>query len=168
MPPFRAQSQSLRAREIPRGGEGGRQFKNEAISEGVGVAFRGVFPEALGKIGELLKSNSCSVEQAVSYFRRSFIYGQLNVFWNNTSLSTSTNSRLVVAPYWGSSGLWFCACVRYWLYRKLVPRGRALPLSSGTRVKRTLGTRLAIRRSWYVCLSAYIGVECFFFSHLMR
>ena len=80
MPPFRVQSQSLRAREIPRGGEGGRQFKNEAISEGVGVAFRGVFPEALGKIGELLKSNSCSVEQAVSYFRRSFIYGQLNVF----------------------------------------------------------------------------------------
>ena len=72
MPLFRVQSQSLRAREIPSGGEEGRQFKNEAISEGVGVAFRGVFP--------LLKSNSCSVEQAVSYFRRSFIYGQLNVF----------------------------------------------------------------------------------------
>ena len=34
-------------------GQGG--FKNEAISEGVGAAFRGVFPEALGKIGELLK-----------------------------------------------------------------------------------------------------------------
>ena len=58
MPLFRVQSQSLRAREIP----------------------RGVFPEALGKIGELLKSNSCSVERAVSYFRRSFIYGRLNVF----------------------------------------------------------------------------------------
>ena len=80
MPLFGVQSQSLRAREIPRGGEGERQFKNEVISEGVGVAFRGVFPEALCKIGELLKSNSCSVEQAVSYFRRSFIYGQLNVF----------------------------------------------------------------------------------------
>ena len=53
MPLFRVQSQSLRAREIPRGEEGGRQFKNEAISEGVGVAFRGVFPEALCKIGEL-------------------------------------------------------------------------------------------------------------------
>ena len=46
MPLFRVQSQSLRAREFPRGGEGGgggggdrRQFKNEAISEGVGVAF---------------------------------------------------------------------------------------------------------------------------------
>ena len=49
--------------------KGGRRFKNEAISEEVGVAFRGVFPEALGKIGELLKSDSCSVEQAVSYFR---------------------------------------------------------------------------------------------------
>ena len=63
-----------------REGRGGRRFKNEAITEGVRVAFRGVFPEALGKIGELLKSNSCSVEQAVSYFRRSFIYGRLNVF----------------------------------------------------------------------------------------
>ena len=72
MPLFRVQSQSLRTREIPRGGEGGRQFKNEAISERVGVSFRGVFPEALGKIGELLKSNSCFVEQAVSYFQRSF------------------------------------------------------------------------------------------------
>ena len=45
MPLFRVQSQSLRAREFPRGGRGGggggdrRQFKNEAISEGVGVAF---------------------------------------------------------------------------------------------------------------------------------
>ena len=68
MPLFRVQSQSLRARKIPRRGEGGRQFKNEAITKGVGVAFRGVFPEALGKIGELLKRNSCSVEQAVSYF----------------------------------------------------------------------------------------------------
>ena len=36
---FRVQSQSLKAREFPRGGEGGRQFKNEAISEGVGAAF---------------------------------------------------------------------------------------------------------------------------------
>ena len=80
MPLFRVQSQSLRTREVPRGGERGRQLKNKAISEGVGVAFRGVFPEVLGEIGELLKSNSCSVEQAVSYFRRSFIYGRLNVF----------------------------------------------------------------------------------------
>ena len=47
MPLFRVQSQSLRAREIPRGGKG-RQLKNEAISEGVGVAFRGAFPKALG------------------------------------------------------------------------------------------------------------------------
>ena len=68
-----------------------RSSKNEAISEGVGVAFRGVFPEALCKIGELLKSNSCSVEQAVSYFRRSFIYGLLNVFLNNTNFSTEAH-----------------------------------------------------------------------------
>ena len=55
-----------------------RQFKNEAISEGVGVAFCGVFPQALGKIGKLLKSSY--VERIVSYFLRSFIYGRLNVF----------------------------------------------------------------------------------------
>ena len=55
------------------------------------MAFRGVFPEALGNIGELLKSNSCSVEQAVSYFRRSFIYGRLNVFLNNTNFSTEAH-----------------------------------------------------------------------------
>ena len=60
MPLFRVQSQSLR--EIPRGGGGG----GKAISEGVGEAFRGVFLEALGKIGEVLKRNSCSFEQAVS------------------------------------------------------------------------------------------------------
>ena len=45
MPLFRVQSQSLRAREIPRRGEGrgGRQFKNEAISEGVGWLFEVFF-----------------------------------------------------------------------------------------------------------------------------
>ena len=80
MPLFRVQSQSLRGREVPRGGKRGRQLKNKAISEGVGVAFRGVVPEVLGKIGELLKGNSCYVEKAVSYFRRSFLYGRLNVF----------------------------------------------------------------------------------------
>ena len=186
MPLFRVQSQSLRTREIPRGEEGERRFKNEAISEGEGVAFRGVFPEALGNIGELLKSNSCSIEQAVSYFQRSFIYRRLNVFWNNTNLSSEAHvptprygqylthahshiTRLVAVmdsfyPYWGSSGLWVCSCVRFWPYRNFVPRVRVLPLSSGTRVTRTLGTRLAIPRSWYVYLSAYIGVQCFFFT----
>ena len=71
MPLFRVQSQSLRAREIPRGGEGRGEgsSKTRQFPRGVGVAFRGVFPEALGKIGELLKSDSYSVEQAVSYFR---------------------------------------------------------------------------------------------------
>ena len=82
MPLFRVQSQSLRAREIPRRGEGrgGKAVQKRGNFRGGGVAFRGVFPEALGNIGELLKSNSCSVEQAVSYFRRYFIYGRLNVF----------------------------------------------------------------------------------------
>ena len=58
----------------------------------------GVFSGALGKIGELLKSNSYSVEQAVIYFRRSFIYERLNVFWNNTNPSTEAH---VPTPWYG-------------------------------------------------------------------
>ena len=46
--------------------EGGVQ--KEAISEGVGVAYRGFLPGGLSKIGELLINNSFSVEQAISYF----------------------------------------------------------------------------------------------------
>ena len=49
------------------------------------------FRRRLGKIGELLKSNIYSVEQAVSYFRRTFIHGRLNVFWNNTNFSTEAH-----------------------------------------------------------------------------
>ena len=81
MPLFRVQSQSLRAREIPWGGEGrGKAVQKRDNFRGGGSGFSRCFPEALGKIGEVLKSNSCSVEQAVSYFRRSFIYERLNVF----------------------------------------------------------------------------------------
>ena len=82
MPLFRVQSQGLRESEIPRGGEGrggGRAVKKRGNFRGGGSGFSRCFPVALGKIGELLKSNSCSVEQAVSYFRRSFIYRRLNV-----------------------------------------------------------------------------------------
>ena len=67
---------ALLLRYFYQGSSKGRQFPRS----GGGVAFRGVFSGALGKIGELLKSNSYSAEQAVSYFRRSFIYGRLNVF----------------------------------------------------------------------------------------
>ena len=42
--------------------------QKEAISEGVGVAYRGFLPGGLSKIGELLINNSFSVEQAISYF----------------------------------------------------------------------------------------------------
>ena len=38
-----------------------RGVKKEAISEGVGVAFRGLFPGAPSKVGELCKTNSCSI-----------------------------------------------------------------------------------------------------------
>ena len=47
--------------------EGGGVQK-EAISEGVGIAYRGFLPGGLSKIGELLINNSFSVEQAISYF----------------------------------------------------------------------------------------------------
>ena len=53
-----------RATEIP----SGAGVQKEAISEGVGVAYRGFLPGGLSKIGELLINNSFSVEQAISYF----------------------------------------------------------------------------------------------------
>ena len=46
----------------------GRGVQKEAISDGVGVAYRGFLPGGLSKIGELLIDNSFSVEQAISYF----------------------------------------------------------------------------------------------------
>ena len=69
MPLFRVQSQSLREKEIPRrgegrGGRGGKAVQKRGNFRGVGSGFSRCFPEALGKIGELLKSNSCSVESA--------------------------------------------------------------------------------------------------------
>ena len=56
-----------RATEISRGGG----IQKEAISDGVGagggVASREFFPGAPSKIDELLKTISCSVEQAISH-----------------------------------------------------------------------------------------------------
>ena len=54
--------------EIPRGGGGGgwvskrRQFPRES-----GVAYRGLFPGSLSKIGQLIINSSFSVEKAISY-----------------------------------------------------------------------------------------------------
>ena len=51
------------------GKAGGGGSKKDAISEGVGgVASRGLFPGVPSKAGELSKTNSRSVEQALSYF----------------------------------------------------------------------------------------------------
>ena len=60
---------------------------------GVGVVSRGLFPGIPSKINKLSKTNSCSVEQAISYFAVNgllkqkllyssmiFIYGRLNFF----------------------------------------------------------------------------------------
>ena len=52
--------------EILRGGGGGvskrRQFPTES-----GVAYRGLFPGGLSKIGQLIINSSFSVEKAISY-----------------------------------------------------------------------------------------------------
>lgn len=64
----------------------GGELKRRQFPRGWGLAFRGVFPWAPGNISELLKTNSCAVEQAVSYFRHSFIYGRLNVFFASYSI----------------------------------------------------------------------------------
>ena len=88
------------ATEIPRG-SGGGGVQREAISEGVGGCYRGLFPGGLSdhEIGELLINNS-SVEKGISYLLLSvfqnkyynkiicfhgstFIYGQLNAFYES-------------------------------------------------------------------------------------
>lgn len=43
----------------------GEGLQKKAISEGVGVASRELLPGAPSKIDELLKTNSCSVEQTI-------------------------------------------------------------------------------------------------------
>ena len=53
-----------RVTEIPRGGGG---VEKEATSDGWGVSYREFFGGAPSKIGELLKTSSWSVEQAISY-----------------------------------------------------------------------------------------------------
>ena len=58
-----------RATEIPRGGGDGGS-KKEA----------GFFPGGLGKIGELLRNNSFSVEQAISYFTVTGVSKQVLLF----------------------------------------------------------------------------------------
>ena len=49
-----------------RNSDGIRGVQKEAISEGVGGCYRGIFPGRLSEIDELLINNS-SVEKAVSY-----------------------------------------------------------------------------------------------------
>ena len=61
----RATQPSWKFAEIPR--DGGGEFQKEAISEGVGACYRGLFPRVLSEIGEL-SINYSSVEKAISYF----------------------------------------------------------------------------------------------------
>ena len=62
--PFLPPPPLRRATEIPSGGG----VQKEAISEGVGVAYRGFLPGGLSKIGELLINNSFSVEHCYQLF----------------------------------------------------------------------------------------------------
>ena len=48
---------------------------------GRGVVSWGLFPGALSKTGKLLKANSCSVEQAGSYFTVNGLFKQELLFW---------------------------------------------------------------------------------------
>ena len=61
LPPFPHEWQQKFQRDA-----GGGGVQKEAISEGVGGCYRGLFPGGLSETGELLINNS-SVEKAVSY-----------------------------------------------------------------------------------------------------
>ena len=68
-------------------GRGGGSQK-EAISEGVGVAYRGFFLGGLSTFGELLINNSFSVEQAITYFIVTGVSKQVLLFGLTIRLST--------------------------------------------------------------------------------
>ena len=71
-----------RVREIPRGGVSKRmQCLREWVGGGGGVVSWGLFPGAQSKTGKLLKTNSCSVEQAGSYFTVNGLLKQELLFW---------------------------------------------------------------------------------------
>ena len=61
-------------------GEGEGDVKKEAISEGVGGSYRGLFPGGLIKIGELIINSSFSVEKAISYFTVTSVSKQVLLF----------------------------------------------------------------------------------------
>ena len=52
--------------EIPRGG-GGEVSKRRQFPRQSGVAYRGLFPGGLSKIGQLIINSSFSVEKTISY-----------------------------------------------------------------------------------------------------
>ena len=69
------QNISIPASTEGKGNSKGRGVQKDAIFEGVsgGGGSWGLFPGALSKTGKLLKTNSCSVEQAGSYFKTRII-----------------------------------------------------------------------------------------------
>ena len=78
------QNISIPASTEGKGNSKGRGVQKDAISEGVrggGVVSWGLFPGALSKTGKLLKTNSCSVEQAGSYFTVNGLLKQELLFW---------------------------------------------------------------------------------------
>ena len=102
-------------RRVRANSEGGVSKRMQFPGElGVVVSW-GLFPGALSKTGKLLKTNSCSVEQAGSYFTVNgplkqellfwlmmfFIKGRLNVFSSSYSYGTPTPTCICYS--WDSS-----------------------------------------------------------------
>ena len=96
------------ATEIPRG-LGGGGVQKEAISEGVGGCYRGLFPGGLSdhEIGKLLINNS-SLEKAVSYlllpvFQNKYynLFALINIYlW-----STKCESVRIKVGFWETAHL---------------------------------------------------------------
>ena len=68
-------------RRVRANSEGGVSKRMQFPRELVVVVSWGLFPGALSKTGKLLKTNSCSVEQAGSYFTVNGLLKQELLFW---------------------------------------------------------------------------------------
>ena len=100
--PFPSPPPLRRATEIPSGGG----VQKKAISEGVGVAYRGFLPGGLSKIGELLINNSFSVEQAISYFTVWPVFQSKNINHKGLQLGTWNLDSYPPEDTWYAEILW--------------------------------------------------------------
>ena len=108
---------SSKTRHFPRGWE----WFFEVFSGGSGSDWWVI------KKQQLLCWASCQLFPTIFYLWTTECVLKQYQFKHTYQLPFSGSHGQLFCPYWGSSGLWFCACVRYWPYRNLVPRVRALP-----------------------------------------